>query len=102
MRCKSYPTFVRQYLAQVDAGASAVQLFDSWAGALSLADYRRYVLPHSAKVLGGLESAGVPRIHFGVGTAILLEAMGAAGADGARSLLEPDAGGRDPPRRLPG
>jgi uroporphyrinogen decarboxylase len=66
---------------QIAAGVSAVQLFDSWAGALSLADYRRYVLPHSAKVLGGLEPAGVPRIHFGVGTSILLEAMGSAGAD---------------------
>ena len=66
---------------QIAAGVSAVQLFDSWAGALSLADYRRYVLPHSAKVLSGLASAGVPRIHFGVGTSILLEAMGSAGAD---------------------
>ncbi|GAA3908531.1 uroporphyrinogen decarboxylase [Actinoplanes auranticolor] len=66
---------------QVGAGVSAVQLFDSWAGALSEADYRRYVLPHSAKVLGGLAGAGVPRIHFGVGTAVLLRAMGEAGAD---------------------
>jgi uroporphyrinogen decarboxylase len=67
--------------AQVDAGVSAVQLFDSWAGALSEADYRRHVMPHSSKVLGGLADAGVPRIHFGVGTAVLLEAMGEAGAD---------------------
>ncbi|WP_229401266.1 uroporphyrinogen decarboxylase [Micromonospora okii] len=66
---------------QVDAGVSAVQLFDSWAGALSEADYRRYVLPHSTKVLSGLVDAGVPRIHFGVGTAELLAAMGEAGAD---------------------
>jgi uroporphyrinogen decarboxylase len=66
---------------QIGAGASAVQLFDSWAGALSEADYRRYVLPHSAAVLGGLTDAGVPRIHFGVGTAVLLPAMGEAGAD---------------------
>jgi len=66
---------------QVDAGASAVQLFDSWAGVLSEADYRRYVLPHSAAVLGGLADAGVPRIHFGVGTGELLAAMAAAGAD---------------------
>ncbi|WP_207919863.1 uroporphyrinogen decarboxylase [Micromonospora sp. KC207] len=66
---------------QVDAGVSAVQLFDSWAGALSEADYRRYVLPHSARVLAGLADAGVPRIHFGVGTAELLPAMGEAGAD---------------------
>jgi uroporphyrinogen decarboxylase len=66
---------------QVDAGVSAVQLFDSWAGALSEADYRRFVMPHSASVLRGLADAGVPRIHFGVGTAVLLEAMGEAGAD---------------------
>jgi uroporphyrinogen decarboxylase len=66
---------------QIEAGASAVQLFDSWAGALSEADYRRYVLPHSTKVLTGLAGAGVPRIHFGVGTAVLLAAMGEAGAD---------------------
>jgi uroporphyrinogen decarboxylase len=66
---------------QVDAGVSAVQLFDSWAGALSEADYRRYVLPHSAAVLGGLADAGVPRVHFGVGTGALLTAMAEAGAD---------------------
>jgi uroporphyrinogen decarboxylase len=66
---------------QISAGASAVQLFDSWAGALSEADYRQYVMPHSARVLGGLVDAGVPRIHFGVGTGELLAAMGEAGAD---------------------
>ncbi|MFY1694927.1 MULTISPECIES: uroporphyrinogen decarboxylase [unclassified Solwaraspora] len=66
---------------QVAAGASAVQLFDSWAGALSEADYRRYVLPHSVTVLHSLADAGVPRIHFGVGTAELLGAMAEAGAD---------------------
>ncbi|MEU5945576.1 uroporphyrinogen decarboxylase [Micromonospora sp. NPDC047465] len=66
---------------QVAAGVSAVQLFDSWAGALSEADYRRFVLPHSAAVLAGLADAGVPRIHFGVGTGELLGAMGEAGAD---------------------
>jgi uroporphyrinogen decarboxylase len=66
---------------QVRAGVSAVQLFDSWAGALSEADYRRYVLPHSTSVLGGLADAGIPKIHFGVGTGELLVAMGEAGAD---------------------
>jgi uroporphyrinogen decarboxylase len=66
---------------QIGAGVSAVQLFDSWAGALSEEDYREYVLPHSATVLGGLADAGVPRIHFGVGTAVLLGAMAEAGAD---------------------
>jgi uroporphyrinogen decarboxylase len=67
--------------AQIEAGVSAIQLFDSWAGALSEADYRRFVFPHSATVLNGLLDAGVPRIHFGVGTAALLTAMGEAGAD---------------------
>jgi uroporphyrinogen decarboxylase len=66
---------------QVAAGVSVVQLFDSWAGALSEADYRRHVMPHSAKVLNGLLDAGVPRIHFGVGTGVLLSAMAEAGAD---------------------
>jgi len=60
---------------QVLAGASAIQLFDSWAGALSLADYRRFVLPHSAAVFASLTDLGVPRIHFGVGTGELLGAM---------------------------
>jgi uroporphyrinogen decarboxylase len=71
-------TFLR---VQLDAGVDAVQLFDSWAGALSERDYRELVLPHSAKVLSGLDGAGVPRIHFGVGTGELLGAMREAGAD---------------------
>jgi uroporphyrinogen decarboxylase len=67
---------------QVGAGASVVQLFDSWAGALSEVDYRRYVAPHSASVLSGLHDLypDVPRIHFGVGTSELLPAMAATGA----------------------
>jgi uroporphyrinogen decarboxylase len=66
---------------QIEAGASAVQLFDSWAGALSEADYRRSVMPASAKVFESVAHYGVPRIHFGVGTGELLGAMGEAGAD---------------------
>jgi uroporphyrinogen decarboxylase len=66
---------------QVAAGASAIQLFDSWVGALSPADYRALVLPHSARVLAALAETGVPRIHFGVGTGELLGALGEAGAD---------------------
>jgi uroporphyrinogen decarboxylase len=66
---------------QVDAGASAVQLFDSWAGALTPRDYREHVMPHSARVLARIGETGVPRIHFGVGTANLLGLMGEAGAD---------------------
>jgi uroporphyrinogen decarboxylase len=67
--------------AQVEAGASAVQLFDSWAGALAPIDYERYVLPHSRRILDGLADLGVPRIHFGVGTGELLGLMAEAGAD---------------------
>jgi uroporphyrinogen decarboxylase len=70
------------YLAvQVEAGASAVQLFDSWAGAMSPADYERYVMPYSAQVLASAGELAVPRIHFGVGTGELLGLMGEAGAD---------------------
>lgn len=67
--------------AQVAAGARAVQLFDSWVGALSEADYRRYVLPASHRIFAGLADLGVPRIHFGVGTGHLLGAMSEAGSD---------------------
>jgi uroporphyrinogen decarboxylase len=63
---------------QLDAGVDAIQVFDSWSGALSLADYRRYVLPHSERVFGALAGHGVPMTHFGVGTAELLGAMSAA------------------------
>ena len=66
---------------QVAAGASAVQLFDSWAGSLSLDDYRLAVLPHSRRIFDALAGTGVPRIHFGVGTGELLGVMGEAGAD---------------------
>ncbi|HEX3325486.1 MAG TPA: uroporphyrinogen decarboxylase [Actinomycetota bacterium] len=67
--------------AQVAAGASAVQLFDSWVGALDAADYSRYAMPAARKILGGLADLGVPRIHFGVGTSALLGLMTEAGAD---------------------
>ncbi|MQY15572.1 Uroporphyrinogen decarboxylase [Streptomyces sp. RB5] len=66
---------------QIEAGASAVQLFDSWVGALKPADYRRFVMPHSAKVFDAVAGYGVPRIHFGVGTGELLGLLGEAGAD---------------------
>jgi uroporphyrinogen decarboxylase len=66
---------------QAAAGVSAVQLFDSWAGALSAEDYRRSVLPYSARVFAALGAAGVPRIHFGVGTGELLGLLREAGAD---------------------
>ena len=67
--------------SQVLAGASAIQLFDSWAGALSATDYKKYVFPHSQRVFNELQDLEVPRAHFGVGTAELLTLMSDAGAD---------------------
>jgi uroporphyrinogen decarboxylase len=66
---------------QIEAGASAVQLFDSWVGALAPRDYRRHVMPASTKVFDAVASYGVPRIHFGVGTGELLGLLREAGAD---------------------
>ncbi len=66
---------------QVSAGAAAIQLFDSWAGALSAEDYRAHVLPYSKRIFGSLAATGVPRIHFGVGTGELLGLLGEAGAE---------------------
>jgi uroporphyrinogen decarboxylase len=66
--------------AQIEAGAQAVQLFDSWVGALSPDDYREYVLPHTREVIRNV-TPGVPVIHFGTGTAGLLELMKEAGGD---------------------
>ncbi len=66
---------------QTDAGASAVQLFDSWVGVVSPEDYRHAILPHTRRVFSALAPSGVPRIHFGVGTGELLGLLGEAGAD---------------------
>jgi uroporphyrinogen decarboxylase len=68
-------------LAQVRAGASAVQLFDSWVGSLSEQQYVRRVAPHSARVFSHLRGYDVPKVHFGVGSGELLPAMRAVGAD---------------------
>jgi uroporphyrinogen decarboxylase len=65
---------------QLDAGVDAIQVFDSWAGTLSLSDYRQYVLPHSARVFEALSCVGVPMTHFGVGSSELLGVMSGAGA----------------------
>ena len=67
--------------AQVDAGVQAVQLFDSWVGALDRDDYRRFVLPHTERVFDGIAGTDVPAIHSGVGTGHLLELMRDAGGD---------------------
>jgi uroporphyrinogen decarboxylase len=73
---------VRDYLtAQIEAGVQAVQLFDSWVGALSPEDYRKLVLPHSRAILEPLGKLGVPRIHFGTGTSGILREMREAGGD---------------------
>src|ERR1043165_4388662 len=66
--------------AQIEAGAQAVQLFDSWVGCLSPDDYREFVLPHTQSVIRTVKP-GVPVIHFGTGTAALLELMREAGGD---------------------
>jgi uroporphyrinogen decarboxylase len=67
--------------AQVLAGAQAVQIFDSWAGCLSPADYRKYVLPHNREIFQELRKEGIPSINFGTGTAGFLELLKEAGGD---------------------
>jgi uroporphyrinogen decarboxylase len=71
-------TSIRYLRAKVDAGADVIQLFDSWVGALSRDDYLEFVAPYSARILAAV---GVPTIHFGTGTAHLLEAMTETGGD---------------------
>jgi uroporphyrinogen decarboxylase len=66
---------------QVVAGASAVQLFDSWVGVVSPEDYRHAILPHTSRIFSALAAFDVPKIHFGVGTGELLGLLGEAGAD---------------------
>jgi uroporphyrinogen decarboxylase len=67
--------------AQVAAGASAIQLFDSWVGALAVDDYESAVLPHTRSIFDALRSSRVPRIHFGTNTAALLESIASTGPD---------------------
>ena len=67
--------------AQVEAGAQALQVFDSWVGALDRDDYRRRVQPHMSSLFAGLADLGVPVIHFGVGTGELLGEMAVSGGD---------------------
>ena len=67
--------------AQVAGGAQAVQLFDSWAGALHPDHYRTFVAPHSERIMAELAGLGVPRFHFGINTAELLDQMAGVGAD---------------------
>jgi uroporphyrinogen decarboxylase len=72
---------VRHLRAQVAAGAQALQVFDSWVGALAPADYERHVLPTMTSVFSAIDDLGVPLLHFGVGTGELLGLMTRAGGD---------------------
>jgi uroporphyrinogen decarboxylase len=74
-------TMAGYLLAQVAAGVSAVQLFDSWVGALAVEDYETRVLPHTRSIFDALKAEGVPRIHFGTDTAGLLESITSTGPD---------------------
>jgi uroporphyrinogen decarboxylase len=74
-------TIAEYALAQVEAGAQAIQIFDSWAGALGRADYREFALPHTRTIFQRLANAGVPLIHFGVGASAILEDLSEAGGD---------------------
>jgi uroporphyrinogen decarboxylase len=73
------PVLAEYLKSQAAAGAGAVQIFDSWVGCLSPEDYREYVLPYSRELIACVAEAGVPIIHFGTGTATLLELMREAG-----------------------
>ena len=80
--CDLLSTIVGEYMkAQIEAGAQAIQIFDSWAGALSSADYREFVLPHTRRIFDAIASTGVPTIHFGTGTANILQDLRDAGGD---------------------
>jgi uroporphyrinogen decarboxylase len=68
-------------VAQIEAGVDAVQIFDSWVGALNGSDYREFILPHTRRIFERLASTGVPTIHFGVGTAAILPELREAGGD---------------------
>jgi uroporphyrinogen decarboxylase len=73
---------ISQYLlAQIDAGVAAVQVFDSWVGALNARDYREFILPHTRRIFQTIASRDVPTIHFGVGTGAILGELREAGGD---------------------
>jgi uroporphyrinogen decarboxylase len=80
--CERFADVMSDYLrAQVEAGAQALQIFDSWAGALGRSDYREFALPHSKRIFDALGDTGVPLIHFGVGTTAILRDITEAGGD---------------------
>jgi uroporphyrinogen decarboxylase len=80
--CDRFATLMIDYLrAQVEAGAQALQVFDSWAGALGRGDYREFAYPHTRKIFDAMSETGVPTIHFAVGTAAILRDIAEAGGD---------------------
>ena len=80
--CERFASTISDYLsAQVEAGAQALQVFDSWAGTLGRTDYREFVLPHSSQLFSALRKTGVPIVHFGVGTTAILPDITEAGGD---------------------
>jgi uroporphyrinogen decarboxylase len=80
--CDRFASLMADYLsAQVEAGVQALQIFDSWAGALGRDDYREFAMPHTARIFADLRATGVPLIHFGVGTTAILGDLAEAGGD---------------------
>jgi uroporphyrinogen decarboxylase len=80
--CDTVADVIGDYLvAQVEAGADVVQLFDSWVGALNASDYREFILPHTRRIFERVAPLGVPTIHFGVGTGSILRDLRDAGGD---------------------
>jgi uroporphyrinogen decarboxylase len=80
--CDLIADVIGDYLvAQIEAGVDAVQLFDSWVGALNAADYREFILPHTRRIFERVAGLGVPTIHFGVGTGAILADLREAGGD---------------------
>jgi uroporphyrinogen decarboxylase len=80
--CALFADVMSDYLrAQVEAGAQALQVFDSWVGALGPNDYREFVLPHTKRIFDSAARTGVPIVHFGVGTSAILSDLAAAGGD---------------------
>jgi uroporphyrinogen decarboxylase len=80
--CEHLAGITAEYLiAQIEAGVDAVQVFDSWVGALNARDYREFILPHTRAIFDRLASSNVPTIHFGVGTSSILQELRAAGGD---------------------
>jgi uroporphyrinogen decarboxylase len=80
--CDLIADVIGEYLtAQVEAGVDAVQVFDSWVGALNAGDYREFILPHTRRIFDRIAGLGIPTIHFGVGTHAILQLMREAGGD---------------------